>query len=621
MSAITGIFNRNGKNIKLSQFQKMNSKLSHRGRGNSKNWIEGNMALGHQMLWTTKESLIEELPFHDEDLKLIITSDARIDNREELSNILNIENSTEVSDSYYILKSYEKWGENCPKHLLGDFSFAIWDDSQQKLFCARDHMGIKPFYYFLSNDVFIFGTEIKAIIDNDYVPYELNEYKLALFLMKDTENNKLTFYKDIFELPGGHSIVLNKSEFDISCYWQLDPNLEIIMDSEEDYVKKFLELFEESVKCRLRSCFPVGSELSGGLDSSSIVSVAKNIRGANDCFQPFCTFSQIFEETLECDEKNYINTLIDDTIEPFFINVDNISPLNDIDTILWYQDQPFYTPHITKQIQLYKHVQDRGVHVLLSGQGGDQVLSLGNNYFKELAVTNQWKMLINEINDFSKMINTNRFTVFKEKVIYLLLPYKLKKFIKIFLGINDESIINLEFAQSLGFDLKNYYNHLNDVNKLNTKEIHYKKITSSVNETVFGTIDRRVANFGIEVRFPFYDKRLVEFCYAIPNEMKFKNGWNRYILREAMKNIMPDEIRERVDKNNFSKSFEKSFIKYEFNYIQNILKNDKLIRNYVNLELFNSCRIDRFKESDFFDLWIIILISIWLNQFKKRFNI
>ncbi len=136
----------------------------------------------------------EKLPFHDEKAGLIITADARIDNRKELSEELDIENIEEVSDSYFILKSYEKWGEKCPEHLLGDFAFAIWDEKEEKLFCARDHMGIKPFYYYLNDDIFVFGTEIKALFDVPNVPYQLNKIKVALYLM-DIEDNKLTFYR------------------------------------------------------------------------------------------------------------------------------------------------------------------------------------------------------------------------------------------------------------------------------------------------------------------------------------------------------------------------------------------------------------------------------------------
>ena len=140
MSAISGIFYRDGRTVKPELIKKMNNKLSHRGPDGSAIWHNNQVALGHQMLFTTPESLHEKLPFHDEKAGLIITADARIDNRKELSEELDIENIEEVSDSYFILKSYEKWGEKCPEHLLGDFAFAIWDENRgETVLCTRSY--------------------------------------------------------------------------------------------------------------------------------------------------------------------------------------------------------------------------------------------------------------------------------------------------------------------------------------------------------------------------------------------------------------------------------------------------------------------------------------------------
>ena len=139
----------------------MNDRLSHRGPDGSNTWCEGPVAFGHQMLMTTPESLNENLPFHDEKAGLAITADARIDNRKELSKHLDIEDNENLADSYFILKAYEKWGENCPEKLLGDFAFAIWDSNKEQLFCARDHMGVKPFYYYLSDEPFSLQLRLK----------------------------------------------------------------------------------------------------------------------------------------------------------------------------------------------------------------------------------------------------------------------------------------------------------------------------------------------------------------------------------------------------------------------------------------------------------------------------
>jgi len=376
MSAITGIFYRDGRKVDLELIKKMNNRLSHRGPDGSAVWCEGSIALGHQMLWTTPESLHEKLPFEDDDSGLVITADARIDNRDELSKELDIEDKEEVSDSYFILKAYEKWGENCPDKLLGDFAFVIWDKNEEKLFCARDHMGVKPFYYYLDEDMFVFGTEIKALFCVPGVPRELNERKVALFLMRDSQDQESTFYENVKSLPSAHSFTLNKYKIVKKEYWELDPNLNLIMDSEEEYAKAFRDIFVEAVRCRLRSYFPIGFELSGGLDSSSIVCTAKKICIEEQImnFKIINTYSSVYDEIPECDERYYIKKVLDSKIKSTFLNGDNISPLEGINDILWYQDQPFFSPHMANQIRSYNKMKNDGIRVLFSGEGGDQIV-------------------------------------------------------------------------------------------------------------------------------------------------------------------------------------------------------------------------------------------------------
>ncbi len=167
------------------------------------------------MLFTTSESLHENLPYHDQDTGLIITADARIDNRHELALELKIENNEFISDSYFILKSYEKWGENCPKYLLGDFAFTIWDENKKKLFCARDHMGVKPFYYYQNDEIFIFGTEIKTILTLDEIHNKINNKKVALYLSNIRSDN-LTFFENIFSLNPAEFVVIDSKNVKIS---------------------------------------------------------------------------------------------------------------------------------------------------------------------------------------------------------------------------------------------------------------------------------------------------------------------------------------------------------------------------------------------------------------------
>lgn len=613
MSAITGIFMRNGKNVDPELMKKMNDKLSHRGPDGSDIWCEGPIGLGHQMLWTTPESLHEQLPY--EENGLIITADARIDNRDELSKELDIKDEENVSDSYFILKSYEKWGEECPDKLLGDFAFAIWDKAQEKLFCARDHMGVKPFYYYLDDDMFVFGTEIKALFCVEGVPYKLNERKVAIYLMKDTSDKEITFYKDILSLASANLLILTSQNIHMGKYWKLDPELCIKMDSENEYVNAFLEIFTESVKCRSRSYFPIGAELSGGLDSSSIVCMLKKIINKNTNLETINTFSRVFDETPECDERHYTKNIVNySEIKHHPINVDNISPLDNIEMVLWHQDQPFSTPHMTKQIRSYQEMNKKNIRILLSGQGGDEIVSIGKNYLKELFVTFQWKKLIKEMKGHSKNYNKQIYNLLLEKVIFPSVPYKFRKKMRVFIGKDVDSILNPGFLEKLMINDNNY--DLDRLNKITSKEYHYHSLNSAYAENTLEVIDRNVASFDIEARYPFYDKRLVEFCYALPTEMKLKFGWGKYILRLAMENILPVEIQWRNSKTDLSPSYEKNFLLFEKDTLKRLIYNEnQLISDYINLEKFKDILNKRASEGeqDLFDVWLVVLLDLWLK--------
>ena len=266
MSGIMGIYHLDGHPVDREKISKMVDILAHRGVDGADIWLDKSVGFGHRMLWTTPESLIEKLPLVKQDGDLVITSDARIDNREELIAKLQINNrpSDKIVDSELILAAYEKWGEHCPEHLLGDFAFAIWDKRKQKVFCARDPMGVKPFYYYRSNRLFAFASEIKALLCLPEIPRKINELGIGLYLAGISEDEEITFYQNIQRLPKAHSIAISSQSNKLQRYWSLDPSRELKLSSNEEYAEAYREIFTEAVRCRLRSAFPVGSMLSGG---------------------------------------------------------------------------------------------------------------------------------------------------------------------------------------------------------------------------------------------------------------------------------------------------------------------------------------------------------------------
>ncbi|UTB33130.1 MAG: asparagine synthase-related protein [Methanobacterium sp. ERen5] len=428
MSAISGIFYRDGRSVKFEEINNLNDSMSHRGPDKSSIWIDQSVALGHQMMCTTEESLHEKLPFYDEKSGLVITADARLDNRLELADLLNIKDSKNLSDSYYILKSYEKWGENCPKYLLGDFVFVVYDKYNETIFCARDPMGIKVFYYYLSLEKFIFATEIKAILNTKSIPLELNEERIAFYLM-DINDNKSTFYKDIHVFSPATSFTIDKNKIKKEIYWKLDPKFSIILDSEDEYIAQFRELFYQAVECRLRSIRPIGFELSGGLDSSSVVCMSKKILNKNSNFHTNLeTFSCIFPNFPGCDESEYIKKVVEmGGINSNLVNGDQINPLENISEILFIQEQPFFTPFMNMLWKMYNRMRLNNVGVMLCGVGGDAVVSYGNKLFIDLIRENQWKNIFQELKLYSQQINKSTSEIFLQNIIYPYVPESVKK--------------------------------------------------------------------------------------------------------------------------------------------------------------------------------------------------
>ena len=406
-------------------------------------------------------------------------------------------------------------------------------------------------------------------------------------------------------------------------YWEIDPDYQIIMDSDEDYFQRFRDIFAEAIKCRLRSSFPLGFELSGGLDSSSVVCMAKHIlNNEHSNLKKISTFSMVFNDFPKVDERYYIKKVIDDCgINPQLIISDKISPLENIESILNNQEQPFYTPNIPILKNMYKTMYDNNVRVLLGGHGGDQTISHGKYYLRELATNMQWEKLIKEINGYSKRVKVNIPNVFLQEVIFPLIPTSFKNYIKknIFPLIgrrseyNNFCIFNEEFANRLK------WNFSNNVQFKTAKEAHYFEINMISNQSTLEMADKIVSEFFIEPRYPFFDKRLVEFCYAIPTEMKFRFGWNRYIQRMAMENILPKEVQWRPLKKYFNEVYEKNLLLFEKNYLIDVFSKEKLmIQDYMNLEMINQFYNKYISnKGDIVSnryIWLVLIVELWLNK-------
>ncbi|GAB4523007.1 MAG: lasso peptide isopeptide bond-forming cyclase [Pleurocapsa sp.] len=646
MSGIMGIYRIDGKPLELNNLREMLDVLAHRGQDGANLWSESSVGLAHRMLWTTPESLSEKLPFYDKVRGLGITSDARIDNREELISLLGLKetSSEKISDSQIILEAYSKWGNSCPEKLIGDFAFAIWDEQKQQLFCARDHFGVKPFYYYSSPQTFAFASEIKAIFCLPEVPQKLNEVRIGDYLASMFEDRAITFYQDIFRLPPAHSLIVSNNQIELKPYWSLDPNKELLLDSDEEYAARFREIFTEAVRCRLRSHTQAGTMLSGGLDSSSITCTARQVMNEQGINIKLPTFSAIFDRVKECDESVYINAVLKrGEYEPNYIDGDQRSPLADIERILWYQDEPLYAFNLFLNTGLYEIAQKKDVRVILDGFDGDSTVSHGVGYLRDLARQGKWLVLFQELRGYArnfdlpfwKMQQAYILNYGINPVIEKFQPLKLSR--RIWQGLlrrikntsNKPTVswktpLNSDFIKKITLEQRRQTQRKSLIeSQIHQRAEHYYSLVRGVMPYTLEVLDKAAAAYNIELRFPFWDKRLVEFCLSLPPEQKIRQGWTRMIMRQGLKEILPPEIEWRGGKSNLGPGFSHGLFTFESQRIELILSQEfKEIDRFINSTYLKTAYrkflAQQANGEEEMNIWRALTLDLWLQDWHRR---
>ena len=381
MSGICGIVALDGAIPAKGQIAAMTAPLERRGPDGTHHWLGGPAALGHTLLATTPEALVEVLPLTDPETGCTITADVRLDNREELIPALGLKGETRViGDGELILRAYLAWGEACLDRFLGDFAFAIWDPCTALLFCGRDHIGMRQLIYcHIPGRLFAFATEPRAILTHPDVPRRINEGRIADFLEGlEGIDFTSTFFEGIYRLPPAHCLTLDAGGLTIRRYWSLEPGPLLQLDSDQAYAEAFLEVFTKAVSCRLRNAGPAGAMLSGGMDSGSVVAVATRLLAQNGQ-GPLPTFSAVGPDPATCAETRTIWSAITmPNIDPHLIDHANLEGMaGEMIALTRNLDDPF-DGHMTLIRAMYLGAHRAGIKVILDGVGGDSVLNEGS---------------------------------------------------------------------------------------------------------------------------------------------------------------------------------------------------------------------------------------------------
>ncbi len=311
MSGICGIVNLDGAPVERQRLQDMTAFMAFRGPDAQDVWVDGRVGFGHAMLRTTFESEREHQPF-SLDGKVWITADARVDGRDELKKKLAAKDRRGLdaaTDVELILHAYHAWGEDCVKHLIGDFSFAIWDGPRQRLFCAHDHFGVKPFFYAQAGQCLVFSNTLNCVRRHPAVSDTLDDLSIADFLLFEMyQDPAATAFADIRRLPSAHCLTWSSNELKSSCYWTLPTDLGVRYRPAGDYVERFKELLETAVADRLRTN-RVGVEMSGGLDSPAVAATALSLlRRQSPTFELHA--ATVVYDRLIPDEERYYSGLV-----------------------------------------------------------------------------------------------------------------------------------------------------------------------------------------------------------------------------------------------------------------------------------------------------------------------
>lgn len=466
-------------------------------------------------------------------------------------------NST--SDTEVVLAAYDEWGENCVLKFNGMWAFVIWDRKNNIFFFSRDRIGIKPLFYYYKNGQFIFCSEIKGIRTYLNNGLTLNEKQIYEYLIKGQvyvgESNE-TIYNEVKRLMPGTNLIMKDNKIETKKYWDL--KIKINKFSFEENVNGFKDLFRQSVKLMLRSDVEVGTCLSGGLDSSSLVSFA-----SKEFDKRFNTFSAVwpgyrYNESYFVSKLNEKYSCYSNTFTP---DLDNI--IDVFDKVIWHQELPLSSGSILAQWFVMEKAKSKNIKVLLDGQGADEILSgypvYLIPYINEMIFTLKWKELFRYYHSLKQS------------------KYSVKRMI----GIQKHKIYHTEKADfPIKKNLKSKYSFKTRFSRPHLCNFLPEYLKDQIEKTNLPVLlhfeDRNSMANSVESRVPYLDHNLIEFAVNIPTEQKIHGALTKMILREAMKPYLPDEIYRRRDKIGFRTPIEEQlssdgnkFYDFAIDYISN----------------------------------------------------
>jgi asparagine synthase (glutamine-hydrolysing) len=576
MCGIAGLIDMRGRGIEPAELVRMATRLAHRGPDG-----EGFALLGQRPAdcaffraeQLSRQPTTRPAGFAHRRLAIIdlseagtqpmstATGDVWVTYNGEIFNYIELRRELEsrgrtfrtATDTEVLLQAYEEWGAGCQERFNGMWAFVIWDARRGRILFSRDRFGIKPLYYSLRNGLLAFASEPKALLELPWVSPAPDERGIADYLVHSREDCfSWTFFKEIQRLEPGHCLhmsMASESPPEPRRWWDIMQTLETLPPDDQAARERFLELFESAVRLRLRSDVPVGTCLSGGLDSTAVVCVARPwLEKRNQR-----SYSAVYDASFDEDETRFIDEVVSaSAIENYRVHPTGESLLQDMEGLIECQDEPFGSTCQYAQMKVFQRVRECGTTVVMDGQGCDEELA-GYLYFLPVHIVGLLKRgrvrrALHELARYRLLTRAGTVQVLLASAAGMLSHrtmirwanrYDPSRTVGWVIPSIRRTAAAIEQAPATGFG-----------DALNRRL--YEVFSVSSLPALLRYEDRNSMAFGVEARLPFLDHRLVSFLFSLPAEQKIRDGWTKYVMREALEGVIPERIRLRRDKIGFA---------------------------------------------------------------------
>jgi asparagine synthase (glutamine-hydrolysing) len=531
MSGLLALVAPNGAPVDRGDATRMLARLDHRGRHGRRLLVDGPMAIGHQHHWTTPEEEGELQPLTSTERRFAVAIDGRIDNRNELGAALDLDRATvaETSDARLLLYAFERWGESCFRLLVGPFAAIVADRTTGTLICARDPLGDRSLFYGGDRRLLVVASEEQAVLAHPRLDSELDQASLAALFAVQERTLGRTFFRDVHELPQGHLLRIDRDGPHQVCYWEWQLPA-VRYRSDADYGDRFLELLTESVRCRLRSTGTPAVLMSGGLDSTSVASVAARELGPG---HRLAAVSWTFDELAACDERPYIGPVTARwQLAGLEVNGDDGWPFRNAHAWPHNPNRPVDNAYRILKERAYSKARLHDIDVLLTGGWGDHLYAGGSGWLEEELTAFRWWSAVRELGWLS----------FRGKLLADPGVRRLGR--RIFRGRATAGLPPwLTPAATALLDRDRW---LPPGLEGSPRPEQAAVVCGPLAADSAASETYHASHHGLELRHPFRDRRLVEFMLAIPADQLIRRGMIKHVLRVAMNGILPDEVRLRT---------------------------------------------------------------------------